>query len=206
MLLLATALTAAAYDRNASRRIFEVYPTEDVRDGHSAAVEYDLLVDPDGKLVRCTALRAVGDPNLASKVCALIQLARVGFTRATAPEGTPAYGVIHSTNKYFLPSTPQGDQIRDFTFGPEAEAYVTALPAGLEDPVTVKVVTFIGQDGKTAACEPGRDARTDLAAAACGVVASQEWNKVADATGTPISYVREIEVQFRVDRRPAAGS
>ena len=201
MLLIASALAAATFGEGAGRRLLGVYPTEAVREGRSAAIEYELTIDPDGKLEQCNTLRAVGDERLAAQTCAIIEAARFRYTRATAPDGTPSYGVIHTSSNFFLPDTAQGRAIRDYSFDPEIEISVQALPDDVDDPADVKVVTVIGTDGKMAACEPVADVRGDLAEVACRQVQSREWARVVDLAGTAVPYVREFVVQFTTRRQ-----
>jgi hypothetical protein len=201
LLLIASALAAATLGEDPGRRLLRVYPTEDVREDRSASIEYELTIDPEGKLEKCTVLRAVGDERLAGKTCAIIKAARFRYTRATTPDGAPAYGVIHTTSKFFLPDTTLGRAIRDHDFGPELEVYLQTLPNGVDDPTSVKVVTVIGPDGKVVSCEAAPDARADFAEVACDQVQTQGWGEVVNPAGAVVPYVRAFEIRFTTQRQ-----
>jgi hypothetical protein len=182
---------------DAGRRLLRVYPSEAVRNNRSAAAEFELTIDPEGKLEKCIVLRTVGDEQLAGQTCALLKAARLRFTRATSADGTPAYGVIRSSSKFALPDTTLGRAIRNYTFSSfDMEVSLQALPDGVDDPAIVKVVAVVGEDGKVATCEPEPDARADLAEVACQQVRSREWDQVESSSGVEVSYVRGFGVQF----------
>jgi TonB family protein len=202
LLLVASALAAATLGEDAGKRLLRVYPTEAVRNDRSAAAEYELTIDPEGKLEKCAVLRAVGDEQLAAQTCAIIRSARFRFTRASAPDGTPVHGVIRTTSKFYLPDTTLGRAIRDQDFSSlDVDVSVQSLPDGIDDPATFKVASMVDRDGKVVACEPAPDVRDDLADAACGQVQAQVWATVQDSLGAAVPHVREFVVRFTAEQQ-----
>lgn len=195
-LLGASALAAATLGDDPGRRLLRSYPTADLAARRSAAIEYVLKIDPEGKLEECTILRAVGHEELASKTCAIVRSARFEYTPATSPDGIPAYGVIRTSSSFHLPGTRAGRAIGKHKFAPEVELRVEALPEGTSDPLDVTVVTMIGVDGRISACEFGPKERADLAEAACLQLRSSEWDRIVSKAGAAVPYVREFKVRF----------
>ena len=203
MLLIASALVAATMGEDAGRRFFGAYPSEAARNDRSAAAEFELTITPGGKLEKCALLRAVGDERLGAQTCEIVNRARFRFTPGSAPDGTPAYGVIHTSGKLFVPDIASGRAIRDHDFGPELNVAVRELPKGAGDRADLKVVAFIGADGKATTCEAAAGASAALAEIACLGVRTREWGVVVDPAGDAVPYVREFDVRLAIEREPS---
>jgi hypothetical protein len=180
---------------------FQDYPTQAVRNEWSAAVQMDLLVAPDGEVVKCTPLAGFGDEDFASMFCAIASRKRAEPARDL--EGNPTFGVRREFVRLFLQGTGQGKLIADLP-PPRAdlEFEVQSLPGTTASSVRTNVVVAVDESGKVVACEPGPStAEERYGKAACGQVIGTDLPALTDNASNPTAYVRLMRVEFT-----AAGS
>jgi hypothetical protein len=171
------------------------YPGTALLKSKSAAAMIELLVDPAGKVVKCTQSAAVGDEQLASQMCNIAK--RKKATPARDAAGKPAFGFRRVYASLTLPGTQQADEIDKLGPAPDVDIEVASIPAGSPSPVLVNVIIGVDQAGKTTGCEYTRGG---LAAAfgkvACEQVKAMPFDKLTDADGSAVSYVRPVSVRF----------
>lgn len=171
------------------------YPTTALIKQKSAASMLEVLIGPDGKVVKCTQTAVLGDEQLAAEMCAIAKRKKANPARDAA--GKPAFGFRREFASLMLPGTYQADQIGEIGPTPDVEIEVASIPAGSPNPVLVNLTIGVDKSGKTTAC---KYAQGNWAAAfgkvACDQVKAMEFDKVTDAGGAAVSYVRPISVRF----------
>jgi hypothetical protein len=173
----------------------EDYPATALLKYQSAATMLDVVIDPQGKVVKCTQSGAVGDEQLASQMCAIAK--RKTATPARDARGKPAFGFRRDFASLSLPGSYQADKIANIGPAPDIDIEVASFPKGSQSPVLVNLTVAVDQTGKTSGCEY-RQAGTVAAFAkvACEQVRQMEFDKLTDGGGAPIAYVRPVSVRF----------
>ena len=169
------------------------YPTSALLRQKSAASILDLLIDPEGNVVKCTESGSVGDEQLASQMCAIAK--RKTATPARDAKGRSTFGFSRELAILTLPGTSQADQIGHMGPTPDLDLTIARFPAGSSAPVLVDLTIAIDQDGKATACDH-RQGSASFGAAACKQIGTIAFDKQTDANGKPISYVRPLSVRF----------
>ncbi|MCB2080358.1 MAG: energy transducer TonB [Novosphingobium sp.] len=100
------------------------YPESALRGGKSAASLIDVVVDPNGKAVRCDILRTFGDDNLAAEVCSIQKSWK--YKPAISQTGEPTFGIFRTLVKFALLGTPDGDYVDKLVTVPDISLAVTA--------------------------------------------------------------------------------
>jgi len=172
------------------------YPDTALLKSKSAATMLELLVDPSGKVVKCSQSTPIGDPQLAGEMCKIASRKRATPARDAA--GKPTFGFRREYASLTLPGTHQADQVAKLGPAPDIDIEVASVPAGSPSPVLVTVIIGVDQAGKTTGCEYGNQG--GLASAfgkvACQQVKGMGFDKLTDAGGAAISYVRPVSVRF----------
>jgi hypothetical protein len=177
------------------RKILDRYPTVALQKNWSAAVELELLVGPNGRVLDCTPIAAFGNEDFASMFCEI-----VGSVRAVPAkdlEGNPTYGVIRTTIRMLVPGTRQAELIEklpDQT--PDIELEVKSLPEISESSVRTSITVAVDEAGSVVGCHTKDQERRRYGEAACQEVSSMALPALVDKAGKLISYVRLLEVQF----------
>jgi hypothetical protein len=110
-----------------SRKIVDRYPTVALQKRWSAAVELELLVGPDGRVIDCTPLEAFGNEDFASMFCEIV--GSVKAVPAKDLEGKPSFGVIRTIVRMVVPGSRQAELIEKLPGqGPDIELEVRSLP------------------------------------------------------------------------------
>jgi hypothetical protein len=192
-LIAASALAAAQW--NGPPVDHDEYPAAALRDRKSAAVLVDVEFAPDGKVLHCEPIASQGDAELAGQLCPIMQAKQV--KPATDASGAPAFGFRRDLVSLYMPGTKQGDEIAKMAPRPEVQLQVASL-AGIDAPAIAFSLTIaVDQAGKVTACEHRETPpNAKYADAACGAVKGMEFDKLADAGGKPVAYVRPVLVQM----------
>ena len=190
----ATALSAARWQGPVVSD--DDYPGGALLKQTSAATMLDMLIDPQGKVVKCTVSGVVGDAQLASDMCDIARRKKAIPARDAA--GKPAFGFRRDFAVLTLPGTQQADEIGNFGPTPDVDIEVASIPAGTVSPVLVNLTIGVDPAGKTTNCEYGAAAGTAraFAAVACKQVVQMAFDRLTDPGGAPISYVRPLTVRF----------
>lgn len=189
----ATALAAAQW--NSPVVGDDDYPGGALLQNKSAATILDLVIDPSGKVLKCTQSGSVGDKDLASKMCDIARRKRA--TPARDAVGKPAFGFRRDYASLTLPGTEQADEIDKLEPAPDVDIEVASIPAGSPSPVLVSVIIGVDQAGRTTGCEHGKGGLAEAyGKVACQQVTQMSFDKLTDAGGAAVSYVRPVSVRF----------
>jgi hypothetical protein len=192
-LIVATALVAAEWPTPVVADAD--YPRTALLKQKSAATLLEIVTDPEGKVVKCTASASVGDDQLASEMCGIAKRKKANPARDAS--GRAAFGFRREFASLSLPGTYQADQIGNFGPAPDVDIQVASVPAGSPTPVLVDLTIAVDKTGKTTGCEYSKgNSAAAFAAVACKQVKTMEFDKLTDANGAPISYVRPVSVRF----------
>ena len=167
------------------------YPAEAMAHDWSAAAIVDILLDPRGKIVRCTVGSTVGVKQLATKICDLVHHKRV--RAAQGADGTPLYGVAHGLIKMWIPDTSEGRAIAALKDPPDVELSVNKLPNGAAEAET-DVSLLVDSTERVADC--AFKSADPIGAIACSARDQLDVGKVADPDGKPVSYVTKVKVRI----------
>lgn len=171
------------------------YPMTAMLQQKSAASILEILIDPQGNVVKCTKAGSVGDEQLASQMCKIAQ--RKTATPARDAKGKSTFGFSRELAILALPGTSQADQIGNLGPSPDLDVEVASIPAGSKTPVLVDVTIAVDQAGKTTGCDYRRGgSNAAFAAVACNQATQMAFDKLTDSSGSPISYVRPLSVRF----------
>ena len=176
------------------------YPTSALQRGEEGAVEYRVVVSPEGKPEKCEILTTVGEEKFGPLTCSLL-MRRARFAPATDEAGQPAYGVFHSINNFWLPKGTKSKYPMRLT--PDLSLAVSSLPANTPSPARVAVHVAVHEGGAFRTCSvPSAEPQQKLASVACTQIA-QLWEEapVKNAAGRPIAYVRAVTVSFEVEKK-----
>jgi hypothetical protein len=177
------------------------YPTTALLRDKSAATMLEILIDPEGKVVKCTESGVVGDKQLASEMCKIAKHKKA--TPARDMSGKPAFGFRRDFASLSLPGTYQGDQIGNVGPAPDVDIQVASVPAGSQVPVIVNLTIAVDKAGKTAGCEYSKGgANAAFAKVACNQVRQMDFDKLTDGSGAAIGYVRPVTVRFSLADKP----
>lgn len=128
------------------------YPTEFLAESKSASAVAELVISPKGKIVQCRLLETHGDAQFAQQLCRL--QTPYGWTAATDAQGAPAFGVVRTLFRMYVPETRQGDDIAKLVLLPDLELSVSALPASARDHLDAKVSLWVDAAGSVTQCDP----------------------------------------------------
>ncbi|NVD44142.1 energy transducer TonB [Qipengyuania atrilutea] len=173
------------------------YPRWALKKNESAGTVFSVLVDPEGRALRCAIVAVVGSYRLAEYVCE--QLKRVRFEPATDATGAKRYGKIVGLIKMALPDTEIGRQIIALRQKPDVELTVTSIPDKEERFREVKVQTLVNDNGLIEDCNGSDNSTNGLTAAACKVLEGEKLPIETAGDGSAISYVQEMTVSFSVE-------
>ena len=173
------------------------YPTEALTKEISAAAFVELVVTPQGKVASCKLLASSGDGKLADAMCGLTK--RRKWAAATGPDGLPAYGVVRTLLRFFIPKTAVGDQIGAMVQSPDVEVTVNHLPVNGAKFYDAKISLLVGRNGSVGACEPRiaiAAAQPVLAKFGCEQAKTMHFT-VPTIAGEPLSaFVIEQKIRF----------
>jgi hypothetical protein len=172
----------------------EDYPEAALAQKKSAATLVNVVVDPEGRVVRCATLLTYGDEKLAHAICHLLSGRRQ--TPAKLRDGTPAWGVSEGLIKLWLPGTEGGEPIGKIPEPVRGEFTVGRLPEG-DERARVKLVLAVDAAGVTRDCGAGtRERQKALVAIACKDAERLHRELLKDETGQPVGYVTNMPVDL----------
>ncbi|WP_324749865.1 TonB family protein [Sphingomonas sp. LY54] len=176
------------------------YPTSALQRGEEGAVEYRVVVSPEGKPENCEVLAITGEEKFGRLTCSLL-MRRARFSPATDEAGQPAYGVFHSINNFWLPKGTKSKYPMRLT--PDLSLAVESLPADVPSPAKAAVHIVVDEGGAVQTCSvPSSELHQTLASVACAQI-PKLWEEapVKNAAGLAIPYVRTVTVSFEAERR-----
>lgn len=191
-LIAASALAAAKWSTPVVAA--DDYPQTALLKQKSAVTMLELVIDPGGKVLKCTPSGTLGDAQLASDMCDIAKRKKAVPARDAA--GTPVFGYRRDFGVLVLPGTAQADQIGDVRATPDIDIEVASVPAGTTTPVFVELTVAVDKAGKTAGCEFSSASPSAFAKVACQQVSGMAFDKLTDASGAPVGYVRSMVVRF----------
>jgi len=197
MLAMFLMVAAAAPDRLRPLLTAEDYPSWAVASEVSAAALVDVLIDPQGKVVRCETVTTYGPAKLAREVCQAISRKRLSPTRTA--EGQPIHVALRTLMRFYLPETSDGKRVRALQQPSDVLLTVTSLPSGAKS-ARVSVDLLVDESGGVISCEPliaGSEAT--LAAAACKARGQLGISKMVDNEGKAIRYMTTRKIEFSVE-------
>ncbi|WP_156135355.1 hypothetical protein [Novosphingobium malaysiense] len=185
---------AAALSAPSAKTAMPEYPVWAARKDRSAGIIYELVVDPQGKPIRCDTLRFAGDEKLALAICPL--LIRTRYRPATLADGTPATGLIRSFIYLVLDGSAQANAIRALQVDPDVILNVNHLPDGTQS-LDADLVLQIDKTGGVVDCAAGaKQAPGPIIDAVCANREVLTQPPRQDAQGNPLEYVTNLKVRL----------
>jgi hypothetical protein len=175
------------------------------RGPHAGAAAVEVLIDPQGKGLRCDISASVGDDKTIRQICPLL-LAR-SWKPATAGGPEPVYSVYRDVAKLRrggevamtdapIPSRSveqvmQTEQLADYVLPP-------AQPRGSRGKAaSVQAMVLVGSNGLITACDASTSkGERKLREAACAALPGRKLKRQSDAAGQPVAYVTTVKVEF----------
>lgn len=179
------------------------YPLGAMQQGRSAAALVRLLVDPNGRVVRCETMATVGYPDLAAQACvrALHRKARAALDAG----GSPAWSQATTMVQFYAPGAIEADEVAKSGPTPDAELIVSRLPGGAHQ-ADVKVLLAVNEQGVATDCaidpraaglEHARGADSPmLISAVCASRAALGLKPVIAPDGHAVPYVTTLAVRL----------
>jgi len=175
-------------------------PESAVRTGENGSIFYKLVVGPGGKIDRCNVQAASAQSGDWEKFCGRVKR-RFSYSAAKDQAGDPTYYVLEENYAFVLPGTwirgaqkPGSDFVID----------VAQLPGAAGGKIDVAINIAVDATGKLQQCNaPAKAPQPTLSRLACEQLTAN-WAPMPErnAAGQPISYIRQMQVEFR-PARPA---
>ena len=160
------------------------------RDPYFVQAKVDLLIEPNGRVVRCSFVPESGNEAAATASCRGYRM--WGPLPKPSLNGVPSHALIRVSVFYFPVSRPRGVRQRE----PDAALTVNYLP-GSAASVDVHLQLAVDSGGSVTACES--EAATERAAIVDVVCNAPELLDVKPATdkkGRPIAYVTRRKIRL----------
>lgn len=197
--MLAASMTQATPANNPASWTSDLeYPQSAMQRDEDLAVDFSLLVSPEGRVKRCDITQSSGFPEFDRQTCAALT-SRARFKPATDEAGQAVYNihdgiVALSLNRHGraakgrTPSLPAADM----------ELQVQRLPNGVLEE-SVGIITKVDTTGHVIACEPlsQKEGLARLAEIACSQAKSLYNFITKDDAGNPITLIRSLRVTFK---------
>jgi hypothetical protein len=172
------------------------YPRSALAQGRSAATLIELLIDPTGKVARCSNVQTFGDAALAAQICPIALRKR--WQPAKGKAAAPVHALVRTLVTFYQPDEPDGPAIAALKQAPDAGFTVSRLPAGA-DKAEAKVILLVGDQGQIDDCAPDpQESSAALADAVCRFRGQLPVQKQVDANGQLIAYVTAQRVSLAV--------
>ena len=195
---LASALTLPAPANSPSNWAMDSdYPTGAKQRGEGGAVDYLIIISPEGRVSQCQITQSSGSAELDQRTCEVFY-ARAMFKPAMDENNNPTSGLYKGRFTW----TPEGQQRKAPPRNPERRAdielQVNHLPNNAQE-IRVGITARIDENGKIGFCEPFDDAgdNVKLARIACAQAKTLISSAMVDAAGKPIPMVRTFGVSFK---------
>jgi len=149
------ALTMSNMTVDDAAAIQALYPRWALQQNLSAAILVDVTISPDGHPHACALVTSIGDPRLAAQTCHAVMTRRLA--PATGADGQPAWQVLRTTIKWFIPDAPGAGKVQLAERQPDFEVSVKQLPADA-DHLDAAVVITLDTTGAAVDCRTLRPA------------------------------------------------
>lgn len=145
--ILMTAPTAVAPVKSTIAGLFRAddYPGVMARNGEQGGVALTMLVEPDGKVEKCTVFASSGHKDLDSYTCDVVKL-RARFPEVADQDGKAVYGLYNTIVSWSL------DVPRRYVLPADLELAIDHAPGGVQLPLQFKVAYMYGIDGAISGC------------------------------------------------------
>ena len=174
------------------------YPTKAFENEWQGVTSFDVIVDQNGHPADCKITKSSGHEMLDRQAC-WVAMKRAQFTPASGASGERTYGVYRSQVVWARPDRNGASLQRDL--GPDLEVTVSKLPAGLTEPLAVKLAYFVDARGNASACTPLPDSKADPAPivdTACKALLQHTGLQPVTALGATVPAVRTAAVKVIV--------
>ena len=175
------------------------YPKRALVNNEGGFARYEATIDPTGKVERCDLLVETGVADLDSATCRLFR-SRARFKPALDADGQPTFGVVRAWNSWQAGKWLQASRPRSF----DLSLALSRLPSNVASPTYVSVIAAVDEAGRMKACRPASPGQEPkLKELACAqVMALKDWSPARTKSGTPVSSVQLITVQFNAAVSP----
>lgn len=170
------------------------YPGWALRQNKSAAALIDIIVNPNGKPLKCDVVSSSGDQELAQDICKVFL--RKKYRPARLRTGEAAFAFDTTLLRFFVPGNPIGDQIANSTQSPSLTLHANRLPDGAEF-ADVTIVLAADEAGHVTDCVGSpNEKKQSLVAAVCRNPDALRREARSGPDGRPIKYVTTVKVRL----------
>jgi hypothetical protein len=199
LLMAATLLNTPTLDVKAEPRAGD-YPIGMLQANKSAYGDVDLIISPKGDVESCILISSVGDTKFAGEFCQMFSKFR--WHPALDTDGSPIYAELRISRKFFIPGTPQGQEVQKSKPAADFEIrFPEGTSVGGKD-LDVYLSVEVGPDGTATACarqsRPGNKTIPQrLVDLACSSVLHRAFGPINTKSGSLQHYVTGQIARFR---------
>ena len=197
-ILAASALSLASPTGNPGGWLNDDYPAGALKRKEEGPVGFRLLIDPKGRVERCSITSSSGSSDLDGATCNII-VALSRFKPATNEADQPNYSEYAGRLTWRIPGTARPiRRERPPAPSPVMELTVQTLPNG-ERQKMIELIARFDAAGQIAACEPSptNPQEVKLATVACAQARALPSEIIRDKEGNPVSVIRSLNIQFK---------
>ena len=190
--VVAALITPASVETGALLKGYGALNTEE-----SAAVVIDALVRPDGRLVSCKEVAAVGERRLAKQICPM--MTKMRWRPATDSSGKAVYGRVRDLYRFFTPDDRSGLKIAALQQKPDIEITVNRLPVKSRAEVRLRLAVSLDENAQVIGCEAVEKKRAfaALVPLACAEAGKVALEPITSEDGTRTSFVTVLTAELR---------
>jgi hypothetical protein len=167
-----------------------------MRTRRSGAAFVDLVIKPDGRVMKCDTLALYGAEIVSTKICGAIL--QMQWRPGTDASGNPTFWRLRTIIKMFWADEPDGALIGKIHSRPDLELTLRTLPAGMKDRQEFWLGVAIDGAGKATDCAPqgGKSFDATIVSAACRVLRGNDYDILSEPGVAPISFVYGAKAQI----------
>jgi hypothetical protein len=167
-----------------------------MRTRRSGAAIVDLVIKPDGRVMKCDTLALYGSDIVSTKICGAVL--QMQWRPGTDASGNPTFWRMRTIIKMFWADEPDGALIGKIHSRPDLELTLRKLPAATKDGQDLWFGVAIDGAGKASECAPqgGKSFDAAIVSAACRALRANAYDILGGPGVAPISYVYGAKAQI----------
>lgn len=171
------------------------YPAADFKAKRSAGSLVAYAIDPQGRMVHCHKMAAVGDVGLSERICAVVMAHR--FRPARRANGQAVYLIGRDMVKFFVPDTNEGSTVMRTQPKPDMDLEVSGLPDGKKQ-IAGDLVLDIDEKGQATDCALAPDNAELGLLSLCRNLQLFRLGVEHDPAGKVVRYITHLRVRLAI--------